>query len=168
MEKVAPRNFSVAQRALHWLTVILVFFNLLLPGSIERVADLLGGGKVPTADEWTSANLHIYSGVAILLMTLVRFALRFMQGVPAEPAAEPAIFQRISKIAHALIYFVLIAMPISGLSKFYLHLDLAGFVHGGPLKLVLWVLIITHIGAVLVHQFYWKTNVLERMTRGTA
>ncbi len=34
------------------------------------------------------------------------------------------------------------------------------------MKLLLWLLIVAHVGGALVHQFYWKTNVLARMTHG--
>jgi cytochrome b561 len=161
-----PLSYSVPQRVLHWLTVLLIFFNLLLPGQIERVADLLGGGKTPTPEEWTSANLHIYSGFAILAFTALRLILRFVQGAPDAPVEESALFQMAAKLAHGLLHVLLIAMPLAGIAKFYGHIDVAGFIHGGPLKLALWILIIGHIGAVFVHKFYWKTNILDRMTKG--
>jgi cytochrome b561 len=30
----------------------------------------------------------------------------------------------------------------------------------------MWALMVAHIGGALVHQFYWKTDVLKRMTSG--
>jgi cytochrome b561 len=163
---MTPNAFSIPQRIVHWLTAILIFFNLLFPGRIERVADLVGEGKAPSADEWTSANLHIYVGLAILGLTVLRVILRLVQGAPEAPAEEPPIFQLAAKAAHGLLYLLLFAMPLSGLAKFYLDIDIAGFIHGGPMKLLLWVLIVGHVLGALVHKFYWKTDVLERMTRG--
>jgi cytochrome b561 len=154
------------QRILHWLTVLLIFFNLLLPGNIEDVADALGEGRSADAADLFWANIHAYVGFAVLALTVLRIVLRVVQGAPAAPAAEPALFQTIAKVAHGLLYLLLLAMPLSGIAKFYLDVDAAGFVHGGPMKLLLWILIVTHIAAVFVHKFYWKTNVLERMTRG--
>jgi cytochrome b561 len=161
-----PLAYSIPQRVVHWLTTLLIFFNLLLPGQIERVADLLDGGKTPTPDEWTSASIHIYTGFTILGLTILRLILRFAQGAPEAPADEPALFRFLSKAAHGLLYLLLIAMPITGISKVYWGVDFNGFLHSGPLKLVLWALLIGHIAAVFVHKFYWRTNVLERMTRG--
>lgn len=161
-----PLVFSIPQRSVHWLTALLVFYNLLSPGQIERVADLLGGGKQPSASEWSSANLHIYIGFAILALTALRLVLRFVQGAPDAPPAEPPLFQFGAKAAHVLLYALLLAMPLSGIAKFYLGIDFAGFVHGGPMKLLLWVLVVGHVLGALAHKFYWKTNVLERMTRG--
>ncbi len=161
-----PVVFSIPQRIIHWLTAALVLFQLLLPGAIEHAVDAIADGKVPTASDATSANIHIYIGFAILGLTVLRLVLRFVQGVPEEPAEEPAIFRLLSKIAHGLLYLLLIAMPVLGISKYYFGNDFSGFLHGGPVKLALWVLLAGHVLAVLVHKFYWKTNVLERMTRG--
>jgi cytochrome b561 len=161
-----PLAFSIPQRIIHWLTAALVLFQLLLPGEIERVADLFDDGKTPSSSQLTSATIHIVIGFTILGLTVLRLILRFVQGVPAEPVEEPAIFRLLSQIAHGLFYLVLLAMPVLGISKYYFGNDFNGTLHGGPVKLVLWVLIIGHVAAVLVHKFYWKTNVLERMTRG--
>ena len=161
-----PLVYSIPQRALHWITAALILFNLLLPGQIERVADLLGGGKLPTPQEWSSANLHIYIGFAVLGLTLLRIILRLVQGAPQPPASEPPLLRLLAAAAHGLLYLLLLAMPAAGIAKFYFGIDAAGFVHGGPLKLALWVLIGLHVAGALVHKFYWKTDVLERITSG--
>ena len=57
-------------------------------------------------------------------------------------------------------------MPVTGLAKYYVGNEIAGIVHGEVMKVLLWLLIIAHVGAVLVHQFFWKTNLLARMTKG--
>ena len=159
-------GYTIVQRSLHWATVLLVFFNLLLPGNIEEVVDLLDEGKVPSASEMFPANIHIYAGIAILCLTLLRLAFRVVQGAPAAPAGEPAAFHLAGKISHGLFYAVLLLMPLLGIAKYYFGIDAAGDLHGGPMKVLLWALIGMHVAAVGVHQFYWKTNALARMTRG--
>ena len=57
-------------------------------------------------------------------------------------------------------------MPISGALAYYGGVEAAGGPHAGPMKLLMWVLIVVHVGAVLVHQFVWKTAVAQRMTKG--
>ncbi|MDB5553539.1 MAG: cytochrome [Rhizobium sp.] len=57
-------------------------------------------------------------------------------------------------------------MPVLGMAKYFFAVDASGYLQGGPVKLLLWVLIGLHVAAVLVHQFYWKTNVLARMIKG--
>jgi cytochrome b561 len=162
----APIRYSIIQKALHWATVVLVMFNLLLPGSIEKVADLLDDGKTPAASDSLSANLHIYAGITILCLTLLRLVVRLVQGAPDAPVGEPDAFHLIGKITHGLIYAILLVMPALGIAKYFLGVDAAGDWHGGPAKVALWTLIGLHVGAVLVHQFYWKTNALARMTNG--
>lgn len=161
-----PLVYSVPQRALHWITVALILYNLLLPGEIERVADLLGGGKVPTAEEWFSANIHIYVGFTLLGLTLLRIILRLVQGAPEAPVSEPALLRLVAAVTHGALYLLLLAMPAAGIAKFYFGVGIAGFIHGGPMKLALWILIGLHVAGALVHKFYWKTDVLERMTSG--
>jgi cytochrome b561 len=161
-----PDRYSIIQKALHWSTVCLVIFNLLLPGSIEKVVDLVDDGKTPAASDSLSANLHIYAGIAILCLTLIRLAVRLVQGVPAAPVGEPDAFHLVGKITHGLIYAILLVMPALGIAKYFFGIDAAGDWHGGPAKIALWTLIGLHVGAVIVHQFYWKTNALARMTSG--
>jgi cytochrome b561 len=161
-----PIVYSIPQRALHWLTAALVLYSLLLPGQIERVVDLLRGGKVPTAPEWTSANIHIYIGFTVLGLTLLRVILRLVQGAPEPPVSEPAPLRALAAITHGALYLLLLAMPLAGIAKFYFGVGIAGFIHGGPMKLALWILVGLHVAGALVHKFYWKTNVLERMTSG--
>lgn len=58
------------------------------------------------------------------------------------------------------------ALPLSGIAAYYFGARVAGELHSGPFKGLMWVLIAGHVAAVLVHQFYWRTNVLKRMTHG--
>jgi cytochrome b561 len=161
-----PLIYSVPQRALHWITAALILYSLLLPGETERVVDLLREGKTPTPEEWFSANIHIYLGFAVLGLTLLRIILRVVQGAPAAPASEPPLLWRLAAATHGALYVLLIAMPAAGIAKFYFGVGIAGFIHGGPMKLALWILIGLHVAGALVHKFYWKTDVLERMTSG--
>ena len=161
-----PLVYSVPQRVLHWLTAALILYSLLLPGQIEHVADSLRDGGTPTPAEWTSANIHISIGFAILGLTLLRLALRLAQGAPAAPASEPAPLRLVAAVTHGALYLLLIAMPAAGIAKFYFGVGIAGFVHGGPMKLALWILVVLHVAGALVHKFYWKTDVMERMTSG--
>jgi cytochrome b561 len=161
-----PVAFSLPQRVLHWLTAALVFFNLLLPDGMEEWNRSIKRTGSATADQVGSANIHAYVGIAILILVVLRLAFRFVQGVPPSSSLEPAIFRVVAKIAHVLLYGLLIAMPATGMAAYYLGYDGAGDVHADILKVVLWALIAGHVLGALTHQFYWKTNVLRRMTVG--
>ena len=124
------------------------------------------GAGAPPADAIFSANLHAYVGISILVLAIVRLCLRFVQGAPDAPDVEPPALRLLAKVTHGLLYLLFFAMPLSGVAAYYGGVEVAGFVHGGPMKLLMWILILAHIAGALVHQFYWKTDVLARMTRG--
>jgi cytochrome b561 len=166
MPTTVPTSYSIVQRGLHWVTVLFVFFNLLFADAIKEWTEATEKGTVPDADVVSGANLHAYIGIAIIALTLMRIVVRFVQGAPAAPAEEPAIFRLLSKVAHVAFYALLCLMPFLGIGAYYFGNGTAGFLHEGPVKLLLWLLIVVHVAAVLVHQYYWKTNVLTRMTRG--
>lgn len=161
-----PQSFSVPQRVLHWLTAILVLFNLLLPDGMNEWRRATRQAGTATSDQVSSANIHAYVGIAILLLVAMRLLLRFTTGVPGSPSEEPMIFRVGAKLAHAALYLMLIAMPVTGIAAYYFGADTAGSIHADVLKVILWGLIGAHVLGALVHQFYWKTNVLRRMTIG--
>jgi cytochrome b561 len=161
-----PSSFSVAQRVLHWLTAALVLFNLLLPDGMNAWKHAIRQTGSATPDQVSSANVHAYVGIAILILVAARLLLRFTTGVPSSPSQEPMIFRIAAKLAHLALYLLLIAMPLTGIAAYYFGYAQAGDIHADVLKVILWGLIGAHILGALVHQFYWKTNVLRRMTIG--
>lgn len=166
LETRSPRAFSVPQRLLHWLTAALVLFNLLLPDGMSEWRHAIRQTGSASPDQVSSANIHAYVGIAILLAVAARLLLRFTTGVPDAPSKEPMIFRIAAKLAHAALYFLLIAMPLTGIAAYYFGVSTAGNIHADVLKVILWGLIGAHVLGALVHQFYWKTNVLRRMTIG--
>lgn len=166
MENNHSNSFSLPQRVLHWLTVLLVFFNLLLPDGMSEWNRAIEETGSASADQIASANIHAYVGIAIFFVVIARLFLRFTSGAPASPSQEPKIFSIAAKFAHATLYLLLLAMPLTGGAAYYFGIDVAGGIHADVLKVILWVLIGGHVLGALVHQFYWKTNVLRRMTVG--
>lgn len=166
MRDTTLTSFSIAQRILHWLTAALVLFNLLLPDGMNEWKRSIRHSGAATAEQVAGANIHAYVGIGILLLVIVRLLLRYKSGVPESPAEEPAIFALAAKVAHAVLYLLLIAMPLTGMAAYYLGYNGAGDIHADVLKVILWAVIAAHVLGALVHQFYWKTNVLRRMTIG--
>ncbi len=116
-----------------------------------------------TPEDISSANIHAYVGISILVLCLIRLCLRLVQGAPEAPLEEPPLSKLVAKIAHWAFYAIFILMPFTGIGKYYFGNETAGQLHGGPLKLLLWALIVLHILGVLVHQLYWRTKLLRRM-----
>ncbi|WP_174801929.1 cytochrome b [Martelella limonii] len=161
-----PVSFSLPQRILHWVMALLILFNLLFADGMEHWAGLFFRGEPVPADVVASANIHAYVGITVLVLALLRLALRLIQGVPPEPEAEPPFFRMVAKVSHWTFYLLFIGMPLAGMAGYYLGSGLAAEIHGGVLKVLMWILIVGHIGAVAVHQLYWKTNIIKRMTTG--
>lgn len=166
MQQPSIVTYSLSQRFLHWAVALLIFFNLLFPDGMNIWHRLMRRGQVPTPEQISSANIHAYVGIAILLLAVLRLGLRFTKGVPDEVVQEPAIFRLAARLAHAGLYILIFAMPLSGIAAYYFGIDPAGSFHADVLKIILWALIAAHIAGALVHQFYWKSNVLRRMTLG--
>ncbi len=163
MGSTSVTGYSIPQKALHWMMALLIFFNLIFSDGMEHWNRLMRRGEPITPDDISSANIHAYVGIAILVLCLVRLCLRVVQGVPAAPADEPPIAKLVAKVTHWAFYAIFLAMPLSGIGKYYFGNDIAGELHGGPIKILLWALIGLHILGVLVHQFLWRTNLLRRM-----
>ena len=159
-------SFTMPQRIIHWSMALLIFFNLLFPDGMEHAYRLMRRGETLTPDQISSANIHAYAGFAILLLAVLRLCLRFFQGVPPHPAEEPRVSQIAAKVAHFTFYVLFFILPLSGIAAYYFGIATAGELHSGPSKAVMWVLIAGHVAAVLVHQLYWRTNILKRMTHG--
>jgi len=166
MQQPSVMGYSLSQRFLHWAVALLIFFNLLFPDGMNIWHRLMRRGQIPTPEQISSANIHAYVGIAILLLAVVRLGLRFINGVPPEAAEEPAIFRLAARLAHAGLYILIFTMPLSGIAAYYFGIDSAGSIHADVLKIILWALITAHVAGALVHHFYWKSNVLRRMTLG--
>lgn len=166
MATTASLSFSLPQRVLHWLTAGLVFFNLLLPDGMNAWNRSMKQTGAASAEQVASANIHAYAGIAILVLVALRLLLRRVQGVPAAPSGEPPIFRLAAKVSEWSLYLLLIAMPVTGAAAYYLGYAGAGDLHADVLKAILWAVVGLHVLGALAHQFYWKTNVLRRMTVG--
>lgn len=156
-------GYSLPQKALHWTMALLILFNLIFSDGMEHWNRLVRHGQPVTPEDISSANIHAYVGISILVLCLIRLCLRLVQGVPEAPLEEPPLAKLVAKIAHWAFYAIFILMPFTGIGKYYFGNETAGQLHSGPLKLLLWALIVLHILGVLVHQLYWRTNLLRRM-----
>jgi cytochrome b561 len=165
-KKMKPLNYSISQRVLHWGMALLIFFNLIFTEGMEIWHRAAVRGQEVTADMVSSANIHAYVGIAILVLVVMRLVLRVTQGVPDLPSEEPAFLKFVAKATHGLLYLLLIAMPLAGIAAYYFGFKTAGDIHADILKVVLWALIVLHVAGALVQKFYFKSDVLDRMTKG--
>lgn len=90
--------------ALHWAIAILLLFNL-LTGFFH---DVLGAKAVKVV-----MGIHKPMGLLILALTLVRIAWRVGHRPPPLPAG-PAWQRRAASGTHALLYLLMLALPMTG------------------------------------------------------
>jgi len=156
-----PMSYSRTQKMLHWAIAALVAAQFLLFDGIGRA---FATGMRSGSFAWSGEVVgHIATGLGILALMLWRLGLRLRRGAPPPPAEEPALARLAASAAHGAFYALLLAMPLSGLAAWFLQLGPAGSAHEAA-KSALLLLIALHVAAVAVHQVFWRTGLLSRMT----
>src|SRR5437899_5193359 len=103
-EDVSER-YSGGAIALHWLTAVLVVVNLLLGLSMVPLP------ISPRKLQWYLWHKSI--GSTVFLLTCARLAWRWYRPAPP-PVAMPSWQRRSAATAHALLYVLLLLVPVSG------------------------------------------------------
>jgi cytochrome b561 len=150
------RSYTLGQIILHWAIAALVIWQLVFGEEMEALEHPAGAD----ATDLFLANAHIWAGLAILALVVLRIALRLVRGAPRleEPGRVTAM---LAKATHLAFYVLLVAMPVTGLLDYYGGLP-TGEIHelGKPLFIVL---IALHVAATAWHQFVRHDGTLRRM-----
>jgi len=155
----SPETYSKSQIILHWLIVVLVFFQFILNDGIVKIWQDRMSGAIENVP---SINPHALAGILIFILMGWRLWLRIKRGVPALPESESAASKFVANATHILLYVFILGMPISGAAAWFFGLELSAQVHATA-KFALIPLIALHLLAALAHHFWFKTNVLKRM-----
>ncbi len=168
-------SFTPLQRVLHWVTAACVLAML-----------FIGVGMVSTVmpKYLTLVSIHKPLGIAILVLVLIRLAVRLRRGAPALPADLPEPLKLAAHLSHYLLYALLIAMPLIGWGmlsaaaypvRLYPGLYLPAILpQSDRLHTILWdmhfylafvffALILVHIAAAFFHLLVRKDGVFETM-----
>jgi cytochrome b561 len=173
-----PRYTGTAQ-TLHWLAAVLIFCGLSL--------GLFMTGLEITPDKLRYYAWHKWVGISVFLLAAARLAWRAAHPAPKLPATMPAWQIRASGATHALLYVLMLAIPLSGwiyssstgVSVVYLGLvplpDLVPkdretaksllLLHNS-LNYLLAAAVTVHIAAALKHHFVDRDDILARMLPG--
>ena len=169
------RRFTPLQRLLHWLMAACVVAML-----------FIGVGMVSTVmpKYLTLVSIHKPLGIAILVLALIRLALRLRYGAPPLPADLPEPMKFAAKASHYALYALMIGMPLIGwgmLSAAAYPVVLLGGWHlpailpqSDSLHTLLWDahfylafafygLILMHVAAALFHALVRRDGVFESM-----
>lgn len=154
--KTTP-GYSGLQIALHWLVAILILVAWLSAEGAEEAIEVIekGGtaGFVP----------HVAFGLAILALVVLRLGTRLVRGVPAAPGVAGSLAVRAAEWGHRLIYLLMIAVPLGGISIWFLGMD-NGEIHGFFANVLL-IVALGHAGMALYHQYILKDGLLRRMMK---
>jgi cytochrome b561 len=184
---VSARRYSAVAILLHWASAlgVLVLIGLGLTMTHADLAPLR---------QFQLYQWHKSVGITVLALTALRVLWRLTHRPPTHPAGMPARERRAAGAAHALLYLLLIGLPLTGwavvsLSPFNIptvlyglvpwpHLPLADLVPDpdaaeGLLKRVhalgawfLAALLAVHVAAALRHHLLLRDDVLRRMLPG--
>jgi cytochrome b561 len=169
------KRFAAPQRLLHWLMAICILSML-----------FIGVGMVSTvAPKYlTLVQIHKPLGIAILVLALIRLALRLYYGSPSLPADLPEPMKLAAYLSQYILYALMIGMPLLGwgmLSAASYPVVLFGSVHlpsilplSDSLHTFLWhahyylafvffAIILMHVAAILFHKLIRRDGVFETM-----
>lgn len=176
VRRARVRRYTGVAITLHWLTALLILGSFVV-GTYMVDLDL---------SPW---KLKVYSwhkwiGVTIFLLVALRLAWRVTHRPPVLPAAMPAWQRHAAAITHAMLYLLMLAVPISGwvmssaggfpvvyLGVFQLPdlvakdkalFELMKSVHFALNKTLL-ALVVLHVAAAVKHHYVDRDDVLARM-----
>jgi cytochrome b561 len=106
----APLRFALIQRLLHWLMAACITAML-----------FIGVGMVSTvAPKYLPLILiHKTLGFTLLVLVVIRLALRLHYGAPPLPAELPPAMKLGAKLSHLALYGFMIIMPLLGLGMLW-------------------------------------------------
>jgi cytochrome b561 len=168
--------FPIPSRVLHWLMAVLVVAML-----------FIGIGMVSTVSPRYEALVAIHRplGIAILVLVVLRFINRIVNPPPPLPDDLPGLQRLAAYASHIALYVLMFALPLVGwgmLSAARYPIDLGGGVQLPPilphdlglyaglrglhtaLALLLFGLVLLHLGAALYHGLVRRDGVLGSMT----
>ena len=176
MSVESPR-YSLPHRVIHWIMAVAIL--IAIPGGVIM-------GKLPPGQMQNNVyDLHKSLGVLVLVLALIRIALKRRDGVPPPATGvEPWQTMAATSVHHAL-YALMVIVPVLGfvansfygaaipffwlftISTFTPHNEeIAGAIFSmhTALAILFGILLAVHIGAALYHRFIRKDTVFARMS----
>ena len=177
MTEVRGGHYDRVAKSLHWLIVALLIAQYIFAWTMPHI-----GRTVPKS---ILIDCHLWFGVAILLVAVVRLIWRIMHGEPVPEDGLPPWQVASARIMHWLLYVLLFVVPILGwINASWRNMPVTVFNLIELPKLIgtrapgwswtgdthvliaeygLLVLAGLHIAAALYHYFVRRDGVLQRM-----
>ncbi len=163
-------------KGLHWVMALMIL-GLLGVGLIMK--DLPLSPEKLQLYAW-----HKWAGVSVFALVWLRLLWRLTHPAPPLPPTMPAVQRALAHAGHALLYGLMVVIPLSGwlmssakgvqtvwfgvwpipdlIGKDKALGDTLAQVHGW-LNTLLMAVLLTHVGAALKHHFVDRDDILRRM-----
>jgi len=169
-----PSHYGLAAIALHWISVLFI----IVVGVLGLLHD-----SWPKRSQGFWINIHAMMGLLVWVLAIARLSWRFRHPAPALPNDVGQLSRRLSGPVHALLYVLMLVIPILGIVTFIWHGRAFNFglfqvdfgirsnrsifhptedIHG-YLAYVLFALVGAHALAALWHHYIRRDGVLSRM-----
>ncbi|HEE9760063.1 TPA: cytochrome b [Pseudomonas putida] len=169
-----PQAFHPFARVLHWLMAVLILAMLFI--GVSMVADLSLRHPV-------LISLHKATGLALLVLVVLRIAVRLTLPHPPLPNDLPKLQRWAAGASHLLLYGLMLAMPLLGwamlsagdyprplglpaIAPHNLQLYAVLRQAHGWAGYLLFVTVLVHVGAALMHAWVRRDGVLRSMWPG--
>ena len=169
------KQYSKRMVIIHWLTLALIFVAWYLGDSLDDAR----GEKNATLIGYFA---HSLVGGAILLLTILRWTFRGVDGTP--PPVGDSLMDMVAKGIHYGLYVLLLLLPATGfmtmvtsgvgmalltgnaslLPSKYTGASIVPHAVHEILVTVLIVVVVVHIIGAIKHQFIMKDGLMERMS----
>ncbi len=154
-------GYSKAQIGLHWAIAALIGVNYIVSDGMGEIFDGTLEGKAP--EGWTPV-VHVYVGLAVLALVIVRMVVRMRQGAPEAPTTGPALLDLAASATHKLLYLLMLLVPVLGAITWFRGMEATADLHVYAMNAMM-LLILAHAAAALFHQYVVKDGLLLRMMR---
>jgi cytochrome b561 len=154
-------SYTRSQVLLHWLIAALVLFQIFFHEGIEELWDARMDGSVANVPTPTA---HTIVGLLIFVLMIWRIVARLRNGAPPPPADEHPALRFLAAGTHLLFYVLLVAMPVAGALAWFGGLELPAQAHSLAATLLI-ALVVLHFVAAVLHRFWFRSGVMERMVR---
>jgi cytochrome b561 len=154
----ARSGYSGLQIGLHWANAILIPLAWFSSDGAEEAWEAIEDGA--TAPSFVP---HVAFGMAILALVVLRLIVRLRRGVPEAPGIPGSLQVRVADWGHRLIYLLMIAVPLGGMSIWFGGMD-NGDIHGFFAN-VLMIVVLGHAVMSLYHHYVLKDGLIRRMMK---